>query len=68
MKIVINNVNDGMRLAADICNQLIAEALYQRVIGEAEPDRYVVYEQLISYIEELSRDCDGSKKISKELP
>ncbi len=54
MEIVINNPDDGRRLAADIGNQLIAEILYQMVLSEPEPDRCKIYEQMINYMEELS--------------
>lgn len=54
MEIVINNPDDGRRLAADIGNQLIAEILYQMVLSEPEPDRCKIYEQMIKYMEELS--------------
>ncbi|MGN6713392.1 hypothetical protein [Anaerocolumna jejuensis] len=53
MEIVINNPEDGRRLAAEIGNQLIAEILYQMVLSEPEPDRCKIYEQLIKYMEEL---------------
>lgn len=56
MEIIIKNPEDGMRLAADIGNQLIAEVLYQGVIGEAGNDVDVLYEQLLNYIGELSKN------------
>lgn len=56
MEIIIKNAEDGVGLAADIGSQLIAEVLYQRIIEETGSGRDVLYEQLLNYIGELSKN------------